>query len=209
MQKYKELYIFAIFKLYNMNQTVLIPISKLEVNKGQLEGLPKNPRIIKDARFEALKKSIEDAPEMMHLRELLVYPLENDNYIVIGGNMRLKACQDLEYKELPCKIISKETSVEKLKEYIIKDNIAFGANDWEALNIEWERESLIDWGMEDFCSNNYIDLSAMFNEEENEEEKTDEKIVIEVILPANAEYEQDIRDLITETLQDYKEIKIK
>ena len=191
-----------------MNQTVLIPISKLEVNKGQLEGLPKNPRIIKDARFEALKKSIEDAPEMMHLRELLVYPLENDNYIVIGGNMRLKACQDLEYKELPCKIISKETSVEKLKEYIIKDNIAFGANDWEALNIEWERESLIDWGMEDFCSNNDIDLSAMFNEEP-EEKKADEKIVIEVVLPANAEYEQDIRDLITETLQDYKEIKIK
>lgn len=100
-----------------MTEKKNIQIELIETNKGQLEGLPKNPRVIKNARFDALKKSIEDAPEMMHLRELLVYPLENGNYIVIGGNMRLKACQDLGYKELPCKIIASETPIEKLKEY--------------------------------------------------------------------------------------------
>ena len=109
-----------------------IDIRNLEVNKGQIEGLPKNPRFIRDERFEALKKSIEDAPEMLALRELLVYPHEG-KYVVIGGNMRLRACTDIGYKEVPCKVLDPGTHVEKLREYVIKDNEAFGQTDWDIL----------------------------------------------------------------------------
>ncbi|MBQ5779131.1 MAG: ParB N-terminal domain-containing protein [Paludibacteraceae bacterium] len=124
-----------------------IKIADLEVNRGQIDGLPKNPRTIKDTRFEALKKSIEDAPEMLALRELLVYP-HNGKFVVIGGNMRLKACKELGYKELPCKVIDENTPVEKLREYTIKDNIGFGSDDWGALFDDWNTDELADWGLE-------------------------------------------------------------
>ena len=124
-----------------------IKIADLEVNRGQIDGLPKNPRTIKDERFKALKKSIEDAPEMLALRELLVYP-HNGKFVVIGGNMRLKACKELGYKELPCKIIDENTPVEKLREYTIKDNIGFGTDDWGALFEDWNTDELADWGLE-------------------------------------------------------------
>lgn len=124
-----------------------IKIADLEINRGQIDGLPKNPRTIKDERFKALKKSIEDAPEMLALRELLVYP-HNGKYVVIGGNMRLKACKELGYKELPCKVIDENTPVEKLREYTIKDNIGFGDDDWDCLLAEWNVNELEDWGFE-------------------------------------------------------------
>lgn len=130
-----------------MYKTKNISISEIEVNKGQIYGLPKNPRFIRDNRFNALKKSIEEAPEMLGLRELLVYPYEG-KYVVIGGNMRLRACLDLGYKEVPCKILPVETPVAKLREYTIKDNEGFGQNDWDILANEWDDEELQGWGME-------------------------------------------------------------
>lgn len=136
-----------------MVETRLINIKLLELNEGQLYGLPKNPRWIRDTRFEALKKSIEDAPEMLALREILVYPLDDvdgkaGKYIVIGGNMRLRACREIGYSELPCKVLDIGTSVKKLREYVIKDNEAFGQNDWETLGNEWDEAELQSWGME-------------------------------------------------------------
>lgn len=130
-----------------------IPLSLLEVNEGQMYGLARNPRWIRDARYEALKKSIEDAPEMLALRELLVYPLDDleghkGKYIIIGGNQRYRACLELGYQELPCKVIPLETPVKKLREYVIKDNEGFGQNDWDILANEWNQEELSDWGME-------------------------------------------------------------
>ena len=144
-------------------------VELLELNEGQMYGLPKNPRWIRDARFEALKKSIEDAPEMLDLREILVYPLTDlagheDHYIVIGGNMRLRACIEIGYKEVPCKVLDLETPVKKLREYVIKDNEAFGQNDYDILSNEWSDEELGDWGVElDFFSGDYEDID---NEEE-------------------------------------------
>lgn len=124
-----------------------IQISKLEVNKGQIDGLPKNPRFIRDTRFEQLKKSIEDAPEMLNLRELIVMP-HGKKYVVIGGNMRLRACTDLGYKELPCKVLPADTPPEKLREYAIKDNNGFGQDDWDLLANEWDEVELGNWGVE-------------------------------------------------------------
>lgn len=124
-----------------------INVELLELNKGQVEGLPKNPRFIKDNRFKALIKSIEDAPEMLCLRELLVYP-HDGKYVVIGGNMRLRACIEMGYKEIPCKVLDADTPVEKLREYVIKDNNGFGQDDWDILANEWDESELTDWGME-------------------------------------------------------------
>ena len=74
----------------NLAQSVMLPLSKIESNKGQIEGLPKNPRLIRDGKFEILKKSIQDDPEMTALRELLVVE-HNGKYVIIGGNMRFRA----------------------------------------------------------------------------------------------------------------------
>lgn len=91
-----------------------IKIKDLATNDGQIEGLPKNPRQIRDHRYEKLKKSIEDAPEMLKLRELLVYPIDGGKFVVIGGNMRLRACKELGYKTLPCKVLDVATPPPKI-----------------------------------------------------------------------------------------------
>lgn len=128
-------------------QAQSISIQKLHPNTGQIPGLPKNPRLIKDGRFERLVRSIQDDPEMLQLREVIAY--DNDGQlVVIAGNMRLRACQQLGYKEVPTKVLPKETPVEKLQAYTIKDNVPYGENDWEALTIDWDQQSLIEWGLE-------------------------------------------------------------
>ena len=125
----------------------MLPINLLEVNKGQIDGLPKNPRFIRDDRFAALVKSIKDAPEMLHLRELLVVK-HGKKYVTIGGNMRLRACQELGYEEVPCKVLAEDTPTAKLREYAIKDNNGFGQDDWDILANDWDAGELQDWGME-------------------------------------------------------------
>ncbi len=146
-------------------QTVMLPISKVETNHGQVEGLPKNPRVLRDEQFKKLKKSIEDNPEMLTYRELLVYP-HNGKYVVIGGNMRLRVLQDLGEKLVPCKIIPEDTPVEKLKAYTIKDNVSGGEWDWDDLANEWDAAELDDWGLE---------TPDGWGEEEQEEDEVERK----------------------------------
>ena len=122
----------------------MIPISQIETNKGQIKGLPKNPRLIRDEHFKKLLQSIKDNPEMLYLRELLVYPHQG-KYVVIGGNMRLMAMKDLGYTEAPCKVIPEDTSIEQLKAYTIKDNAAYGEWDYDLLANEWDEVQLDDW----------------------------------------------------------------
>ena len=128
-------------------ETKTIKIKDLATNDGQIDGLPKNPRQIRDHRYEKLKKSIENAPEMLQLRELLVYP-HGGKFVIIGGNMRYRACKELGYKELPCKVLDAETPVEKLRQYAIKDNENFGEYDWDVVANEWDTAELEDWGVE-------------------------------------------------------------
>lgn len=128
--------------------TEIISISLLDFNKGQLAGLPKNPRFFRDYRFEAMKKSIQDSPEMLELRELIIFPYNDGRYIVVCGNLRLRACKELGYKELPCKILASDTPVKKLREYATKDNVNFGENDTDVMENEWNRSELQEWGIE-------------------------------------------------------------
>ena len=126
-----------------LNQSVILELSKLKENNGQIEGLPKNPRIIKDENYKKLLKSIKENPEMTSLREILVFP-HKEEYVVIGGNMRLKALMELGYKEVPCKIIPENTTIEQLKAYVIKDNSGFGEWNFDMLKFEWDLNLLSD-----------------------------------------------------------------
>lgn len=131
-----------------MTEITTLPISSLEFNKGQLNGLPKNPRFFRDYRYEAMKKSIKESPEMLTLRELIVFPLPEGKYVVVCGNLRLRACKELGYTELPCKVLNPETDAKKLREYATKDNVNFGENDMDVMANEWDKMELADWGVE-------------------------------------------------------------
>ena len=130
-----------------INNSRMLPMSQIDVNNGQIDGVRANPRQIKGEKFDRLKASIERNPEMLALRELLVY--EHDGkYIVIGGNMRYRACKELGYTQMPCKIIPPQATAEQLNAYIILDNSGFGDWDWDALANEWDSQQLTDWGVD-------------------------------------------------------------
>jgi hypothetical protein len=102
-----------------------------------------NPRIIKDTKFKLLVQSIKDFPEMLELRPIVV----NSEMVVLGGNMRLKACIDAGLKEVPI-IKAEDLTPEQQKEFIIKDNVGFGEWDWDVLANEFEIEDLAHWGID-------------------------------------------------------------
>jgi len=104
---------------------------------------PNNPRYIKDEKFNKLVQSIKELPEMLQLRPIVV----NDEMVVLGGNMRLKACQKAGLKEVPI-IKASDLTPEQQEEFIIKDNVGFGSWDWDILANEWDAEQLEDWGMD-------------------------------------------------------------
>ncbi len=125
----------------------LLPLSALELNKGQVEGLPKNPRTINEDKYRKLKKSIQDHPDMMALREILVLK-HGEKYVIIGGNMRFRALKELGYKDAVCKVIPAGTDVEDIKAYLIKDNSSFGDWDVSELANSWNLAQLADWGID-------------------------------------------------------------
>ena len=104
---------------------------------------PTNPRIIKDDKFKKLVKSIQEFPQMLELRPIVV----DGNMVVLGGNMRLKACIAAGLKEVPIIVADQLTDAQK-GEFIIKDNVGFGEWDWDLLANEWDVETLQDWGLE-------------------------------------------------------------
>lgn len=114
---------------------------------------PNNPRVIKDDKFKKLVQSIKDFPKMLEIRPIVV----NDDMIVLGGNMRLKACKEAGLKEIPI-IKASELSEEQQREFIIKDNVGFGEWDWDSLANEWDAEQLDGWGL-DLPDLNAIDES--------------------------------------------------
>jgi hypothetical protein len=129
-------------------QHIKIKTEFLELNNGQLKGLPKNPRFIKDEKFNALVQSVQKSPEFLDARPLLVYPLDKGKYIVLCGNMRLRACRELGMLEVPCYVFPKSTPIEKLREYTIKDNMEYGQIDWETIANEWDAVELKEWNFE-------------------------------------------------------------
>lgn len=113
------------------------------VKLSDVKANPNNPRTIKDEKFKKLVASIKGFPEMLSLRPIVV----NQDMVVLGGNMRLKACKEAGIKEVPI-IKASDLTDEQQKEFIIKDNVGFGDWDWDALSNEWDVEQLQDWGLD-------------------------------------------------------------
>ena len=141
-------------------KTQTVPINEVKSN-------PNNPRIIKDDKFKKLVASIKELPQMLQLRPIVV----NEDMVVLGGNMRLKACKEAGLKEIPI-IKASELNEEQQRAFIIKDNVGFGEWDWDALANEWDAEQLEEWG---------LDLPAdLIVEEEIEVEEDDYEIPDEI-----------------------------
>ena len=122
-----------------ISQMKLVKITEVKTNA-------KNPRIIKDDKFRKLVKSIEEFPDMLNKRPLIVFTDVDNKYVVLGGNMRLKACKEIGLKEIPV-IVADEWTEEQKAEFLVKDNVGFGEWDWDMLANEWDTEKLTDWGL--------------------------------------------------------------
>lgn len=124
----------------------MLPIGQLVTNDGQIEGVPANPRQINKADFEKLKSSLR-ANDLTGVMPLKVYP-KGEQYVVLGGNMRLRALQELGAAEVSCIVLPENTDVETLREVVIVDNSTFGEWDNDMLANEWDVQELSDWGVE-------------------------------------------------------------
>lgn len=118
----------------------VVPIGKLKAN-------PKNPRVLRDEKFAKLKKSLTDFPDMLNKRPLVGVTDTDGKIMVLGGNMRLRAMQDLGIKTAPVMLADHWTEEQRL-EFIIKDNVGFGEWNWDDLANEWNADDLSDWGLD-------------------------------------------------------------
>lgn len=158
-----------------------ISLSCLEINEGQIVGIPKNPRYLKGEEHDKLKKSLKDSPELLQYKPLMVYAAEGGKFVVICGNMRLRICQELHnegvegFDALPCFVLNKDVSIAKIKEYAIKDNVQAGNWDWDELaNGDWEVDDLQDWGVDCSFLTDTEPVKEMSERKETEDDEYDE-----------------------------------
>jgi hypothetical protein len=125
---------------------------------NEIKQNPNNPRLIKDHKFKQLVKSIQDFPQMLELRPIVI----DENNMVLGGNMRLKACIEAGLTDVPV-IHANNLSEEKKKEFIIKDNVSFGSHDWSELANNWDVDLIQEWGLDIIGFDNVEDLGEGFS----------------------------------------------
>jgi len=130
------------------------------VKLSAIKSNPNNPRLIKDDKFKKLVQSIKDFPKMLELRPIVV----NDDMVVLGGNMRLKACKEVGLKEVPI-IKASELTDDQQREFIVKDNVGYGEWDWSMLANEWDEVELGDWGLEVWQQASAVDYSILDDED--------------------------------------------
>lgn len=166
-----------------------ISVAKLKSNSGQIDGVPANPREWTKEDVAKLAKSIEQTPELLEARGIIVYPY-NDDYIVMGGNMRLAAIKQLGLKNAPCIVLPEDMSTDKLREIVIKDNGSFGKWDFDALGNEWDDLPLSDWGVN-------IPEWKECGEQKDLSDKIETSFRIEVTLANESEQEALYNELIS------------
>ena len=197
----------------------MIDITKLEYNEGKIKGLPKNPRYLKESEHDKLKKSLTDSPEFLEYKPLMVYAMDNGNYVTICGNMRLRVANELrldghsEFDTIPCVVLKADTPIEKIKEYAIKDNVQAGNWDWDELaNGEWETDDLQDWGVD--CSflntdEDDTDIDELFEDAQNTDSKVKD-IKLSIHIPQELEDKVDeIKEIIKSAVSEYEGVEIK
>jgi hypothetical protein len=137
-------------------ETKILKISEIKLN-------PNNPRLIKDDKFEKLVNSIKEFPEMLKIRPIVV----NKDMIILGGNMRFKACREAGLKEIPV-IIANELTSDQEREFLIKDNVSGGEWDWNLLN-DWDKEELNEWGLDVWEAPAEVDYSILDDDDLDEQ----------------------------------------
>jgi len=165
-------------------QVEKIKISKIKRN-------PNNPRILKDDKFVKLTKSIKEFPQMLEIRPIVV----NDDMVVLGGNMRLKACVEAGLKDVPV-IRAKDLTEEQQKEFIIKDNVGFGDWDWEMLANEWDVEALGEWGLDLWGAEEETDYSILDEDLEAELDAMTDGVKKAIQIEFEAEHYEEAAELV-------------
>lgn len=112
-----------------------LPLSQIKPN-------PDNPRVIRDEKYRQLVKSLKEFPEMLWKRPIVV----DEDHVALGGNMRLKALEELKFKEVPV-IVAEGWTEEQRKQFVVKDNVSYGEWDWDMLSNTWDAVQLNDWGL--------------------------------------------------------------
>jgi len=162
------------------------------VKISQIKPNPKNPRTIRDDKFQKLMKSIQDFPQMLEKRPLVCFTDTDGKYVVLGGNMRLKASKEVGLKELPI-ILADDWTEEQKAEFLIKDNVGFGEWDWDQLTSEWDTEKLDEWGLDLPTIMDEPDFDELIGEEKNKPASM--KITFKTVEQLQ-EAENDIQELI-------------
>lgn len=147
-----------------------IRLTDLELNRGQVEGLPSNPRQWGKGELANLVKSIRETPELLEARGLIVWPYAG-KYVILGGNMRFSALREMNAVDAPCMVMPQDTPMEKLREIVIKDNGAFGSWDYDMLANEWDDLPLPEWGVPAWDTADLdldLDLNGKMSKEEIE-----------------------------------------
>lgn len=191
-------------QLNELGTKEVINIMCLELNEGQIVGIPKNPRYLKGEEHDKLKKSLKDSPELLQYKPLMVYSIEDGKFVVICGNMRLRICQELHnegvegFDALPCFVLNKDVPIAKIKEYAIKDNVQAGNWDWDELaNGDWEVDDLQDWGVDCSFLTESADADNLEKKEKEENDYSDE-IVSEYKLEVDCKNEETLQALYEE-----------
>lgn len=189
-------------------EIIKIRLTDLEQNKGQVAGLPSNPRQWGRGELDNLVKSIRETPELLEARGLIVWPYDG-KYIILGGNMRFSALREMNAVDAPCYVLPEDTPMEKLREIVIKDNGAFGSWDYDMLANEWDDLPLSDFGVPAWKMAD-VDLSAvdaLFEEAGPGKEKA---ITITITVPKSYEDKvTDIEEAIDVTLEEWPGCAIK
>jgi len=176
-------------------------IEKVSIKEVRLS--PTNPRIIKDDKFHKLVRSIQEFPEMLEIRPIVV----DEEGFVLGGNMRFKACKEAGLKEVYI-IRANDLTEEQRKEFVIKDNASFGDWDWEVLQSEWDLDLVGDWGVDVFEIPTELDYSLLDDEDDDDgeassklQEKTD-NIKRALCIPFDKASYDDAAKILKELIKD-------
>jgi len=162
------------------------------VKISEVKQNPNNPRTIRDDKFTKLVASIKAFPQMLNIRPIVV----NNDMVVLGGNMRLKACREAGLKQVPI-IVADELTEAQQREFIIKDNVSGGDWDWALLSNDWDTDQLNEWGLDipTFLTNEEIDLDKFFEDNGDIQNEQKFKIILE--------YTEDDYNAVTEALKNH------
>lgn len=172
-----------------------VKISKVVPNEN-------NPRFIKDYKFKKLVKSIKEFPEMLKLRPIVV----NSDMVVLGGNMRLKACKEAGLKEVYI-LKADELTEQQQREFIVKDNVGFGEWDWDILANEWDNTQLKEWGMDVWQPEEEVDYTAL--EDLDLDETIEDKeagVKRAIMIEFDPKHYDQANELITQARKDGKNV---